>query len=100
MINTILIWTLKLLSGEEIIGKFVNENSTTIVLEEIKVITPGTDSNGELSIRISPWLLTSMKPEHSIDKKFIISECPTDNTIAAQYIQETSGLTVYKLKWQ
>lgn len=88
------IWTLKLSSGEEIIGKWIGEDSSYIILEEIKVVVPASDRDGGLSIRTYPWILTSMKPQHPVDKKFIISQCETDERIAAQYIKETTGLIV------
>lgn len=91
-----MIWTLKLSSGEEIIGKWVGEDFDAITLKEIKVVVPASDPDGGLSIRTYPWILTSMKEQHEVDKRFIISQCETDEKIAAQYIKETTGLVLFK----
>ena len=88
--------TLKLTSGEELMGKFVERDMVSITLEDIKVVVPATDPDGSLSIRTFPWILTSMQAKQAINKGFIVAEVPTDEKIAKQYIQETSGILLFK----
>lgn len=91
-----MIITIKLSSGEELIGKYIYNDVSALTLEEIKVVVPATEADGSLSIRTFPWILTSMKEQHSIPLEFIVAQCPTDDKIAAQYIKETTGLIVFK----
>ncbi len=86
--------TLKLVSGEEVIGYFVAEDAESIVLR--KPLVPVATGQG--SIGLAPFVMSSdyLKPGANVDipfnKQTIISTVPTEKQFADAYTQQVSGI--------
>lgn len=80
--------TLKLFSGEEIIGKFVSEDMSVITLS--KPLTIGMTPKGP---GMAPVLMT-VNPDTtlSFNKQAITTSAPCYKEISDQYIYQTTGI--------
>lgn len=80
--------TLKLVTGEEIISKFISGTDVGITLKQPLVlsITPQGPA-------MTPFLFTAeVTGEIELPKHAIIAMTPTDKSTAGQYIKGTSGI--------
>jgi hypothetical protein len=82
--------TLKLTSGEELVGRYVTEDFTSITLYKPMVLI----ANGQ-GIGLGPYLLT-VSPEDSV--KFFMSSiatiAKTEKNMATQYVSSTTGISI------
>jgi hypothetical protein len=82
--------TLKLTSGEELIGKLAEETSTHYKLSKISVIAQGPKGPG-----LMPYLFT-VGPDRDVKlSKNTVTVCePTDEQFAKQFIEATTGIAL------
>lgn len=81
--------TLKLLSGEEIIAKLVEETDTYF-----KVSNPQVIGQGQKGVGMFPYLFTvHPDKEVKINKPVAVAE-PTDPDFAKQFIQATTNIAL------
>lgn len=82
--------SLKLISGEEILAKLVEETAT-----EYKISKPLVLSVGQQGLGMIPLMFT-IDPEKDIkiSKSSVIVICNTDKQFANQYLQATTGITI------
>lgn len=85
--------TLKLVSGEEIIGYFVSEDADTITLRKPVVPVP----TGQGSIGLAPFIMSSdylqgTNSEISYNKATVITVVKTSDNFKNAYSQQVSGL--------
>jgi hypothetical protein len=82
------VFTLKLISGEELIGKVVEDTATSITLSKPLAIAMTAKGPG-----LAPALMT-VDPEKSItlNKAAIVIIAPTMQDVANQYIFQTTGI--------
>lgn len=80
--------TLKLNNGEELLGRFVEENS-----HGVKISKPMALSVSPQGIGLVPFLFT-VDPDKdiTINHSSIVVQSATDKTFADQYIQSTTGI--------
>jgi hypothetical protein len=80
--------TLKLISGEEIIGKFVNENTNEVVLEKPLML-----AMSQQGIGMAPVLMT-VNPDSKLNfnKLAVAIMAHSDDEIAKQYTFQTTGI--------
>jgi hypothetical protein len=80
--------SLKLISGEEIIGKFVKEEMTSITINKPLAIamTPKGPGLAPIMFTVSP------DNEYSINKSVIVFQGSTVKEIGEQYIFQTTGI--------
>lgn len=82
--------TLKLTSGEELIGKLVEETDTYYKLSKIQVIGMGPKGPG-----LMPYLFT-VNPDRDVNliKTTVTVAEPTDEAFAKQFIESTTGIAL------
>jgi hypothetical protein len=82
--------TLKLTSGEELIGKLVEETDTYYKLSRIQVIGMGPKGPG-----LMPYLFT-VNPDRDVKliKTTVTVAEPTDEAFAKQFIESTTGIAL------
>ncbi len=82
--------TLKLTSGEELIGKLVEETDTHYKLSRIQVIGMGPKGPG-----LMPYLFT-VNPDRDVKlvKTTVTVAEPTDEAFAKQFIESTTGIAL------
>ena len=82
--------TLKLTSGEELIGKLVEETEAYYKLAKIQVIGMGPKGPG-----LMPYLFT-VNPDRDIKlvKSTVTVAEPTDEQFAKQFIESTTGIAL------
>jgi hypothetical protein len=78
---------LKLLTGEEVLGRFVNETDS-----EIHIKKPSTLAMGQQGMGIVPWMMTAQPETTKLNKHTVIAHAPTDAEIAKAYIEATSSI--------
>jgi hypothetical protein len=80
--------TLKLTSGEELVERLSSETETHYTLSNVRVIGMGQQGPGFM-----PYLFT-VDPEKDIRlvKSTVTVAEPTDETLAKQFIESTSGI--------
>jgi len=80
--------SIKLSSGEELVGKLVDESGDTVTLSKPLMLSMTQKGMG-----LAPYMFT-VDPESKIsfNEKNIITVAKTMETMAKQYIQSTTGL--------
>ena len=82
--------SLKLMSGEEVLGKLAKEDMISFVLSRPVMLTAGAKGVG-----LAPYMLTvSPDKDFSFNKSAVLSHGPTDQDIAKQNIEQTSGIAL------
>lgn len=79
--------SIKLLTGEEILGRF-----ETITDTEIHVKKPCTLAMGQQGMGIVPWMMTTQPEITKLNKATVIAYAPTDKEIARAYTEATSSI--------
>lgn len=80
--------SLKLISGEEIVGKFVSEDMMEFVLTKVVML-----AMTQKGVGMAPYMVTvDPDREYAINKQAIIMKAPTDKEIADQYTYQTTGI--------
>ena len=83
------IFTLKLMSGEELIGRIVEQTDATIELTEPVSVAPGPQGMG-----LVPSLFTSERGKNVVvNRTAITMYSTTDESIQAKYIEAVTGIT-------
>ena len=80
--------TLKLTSGEEIVGRYVEETAHGIKIEKPMVLAAGPQGLG-----MAPYVFT-VNPDRAvtINHPAIAMQAQTDKAMADQYLQSTTGI--------
>jgi len=82
--------TVKLTSAEEVIGRFVEENSNTILLKK-----PLTFMMGQQGIGLIPYAFSAPEDaDIALWRTAIVSCFKSSKQVADQYIKQTTGLVV------
>jgi hypothetical protein len=79
--------SIKLLTGEEVLGRYVSETDT-----EIHVKKPCTLAMGQNGMGIVPWMMTTQPETTKLNKHTVIAYAPTDSEIAKAYTEATSSI--------
>ena len=80
--------TLKTAAGEELVGRFVSEDATTITLKKVMAVIAHQQGVGlgQFAFTINP------DSEVPFNKHSLILVCRTDGEMAKQYISSTTGI--------
>jgi len=80
--------SIKLTSGEELIGKFVSEDDSTVKLDKTLML-----AMSQKGIGMAPYMMT-VNPDSKINvnKNLIIVIAESDKEIASQYVFQTTGI--------
>lgn len=87
--------TIKLITGEEIIGRLVSDNSDTITVQKVLVVTLGMDpSTNRPAIQMMPYFTLGGNPESRITlrREHVIAMLPSSDDMRAGYVHNTSSL--------
>lgn len=80
--------TLKLTSGEELIGRYVEETSSGVKVERPMILAAGPQGLG-----MAPYVFT-VNPDRAITINYhaVAMQAVTDKAMADQYLQSTTGI--------
>ena len=82
--------SLKISSGEEVIGKFQDETPTHITINNPLMVVAGQQGLG-----MAPFMFTiGQDRKVELNKNCVICVIKSDNDTGKQFIQATTGLTV------
>lgn len=82
--------TIKTNAGEELVGRFVEENDKTITLQKVLALMPTAQGIG-----LGPFAFTiNQDSKVKLNKSAILFVAKTDTEMAKQYVQSTSGITI------
>lgn len=79
--------TMKLLTGEEVLASYQEEDANVF-----KVTKPATIAQGPQGMGIVPWMMTSRTEKISINKNTVIAMAPTESEIAKAYTEATTNI--------
>lgn len=79
--------TLKLSSGEELVGRLVEETDTRLVIKKPMMIVMGQQGIG-----LAPFVFTSQPETISLDKSKVMCWMKSDKEFSNQYITNTTGI--------
>lgn len=85
---------LKLVSGEEIVGRVHSQslNSDMITISHARVVGLQHDENGRMGVGMMDYTLTSRDAEISISKDKIITQFSMSAEAERAYLAHTSGI--------
>lgn len=80
--------TIKTTAGEELVGRFVEENEKTITVQKVLALMPTSQGIG-----LGPFAFTvSQDSKIKINKHAILFVAKTDAEMSKQYVQSTTGI--------
>jgi len=80
--------TLKLLTGEEVIAIYVEEDAVSVTVSKPSVI--GANPSGGMGLL--PWIMSAMPNTITINKHTIITYVITDASVAKKFSELTSSI--------
>lgn len=82
--------SLKLTTGEEVIGRFDSENDSIIILNK-----PLSFVMAEQGLSLGPFMISANKDDKiTISKLTVIAIIKTNELIAKQYLKQSTGLVL------
>lgn len=81
--------SIKLINGDEIIARYLRENSDQIVIAKPLAVTIGPQGLGMI-----PWVFLANKEEFTINKSHFFIMVPSKKDAADQYVQGTTGIAL------
>lgn len=82
------VYTIKMISGEEIVSRI---NKLEGMQELIK---PRTVMVGQQGYGLAPWMVTAPDSNCIVSDQAIVAATETDKSVAQQYIKQTTGVDV------
>jgi len=79
--------SIKLISGEEVLGTYIEETS-----EVLKVGKPATIAANGQGMGIIPWMMTSKSDSMEINKNAVIAIARTEEQISKAYTEATTNI--------
>lgn len=93
MIGGIDVRVLKLVSGEEVIGRFVGEDDKTITIERTLAMILQTNERGEISMFTAPFVMAAGDGRVQVNKSIIVGvPLDVDQKLISDYLQKTSPI--------
>ena len=84
---------IKMVNGEEVIAKMVNQTDVTIVVDRPRVINITQDHTGKMQGGLMPYLISDPERKNvSLSRNSIVTSFPADKELSDSYLQMTSGL--------
>lgn len=81
--------SIKLVNGDEIIGRFDSENNDEVKIERPLAITIGPQGLGMM-----PWMFLGSKDIVILKKQHVMAMMPSKKEAADQYMQGTTGIAL------
>jgi hypothetical protein len=82
------VYTIKLMSGEEIISRVKQEGGVTELLK------PRTVGMGPQGFAMMPWMMSAPDNNVVISDTVIVGATETSKNVATQYLKQVTGLEV------
>ena len=82
------VYTIKLISSEELIARVKQENGVT------ELIKPPSIGMGPQGFAMMPWMLSAPDNNVVISDTAIIGATETSQQVASQYIKQTTGIEI------
>lgn len=79
--------SIKLITGEEILGRFESITDT-----ELQIKKPCTLAMGQQGMGIVPWMMTTQPEITKLNRNTVIAYAPTDKEIGKAYVEATSSI--------
>lgn len=84
---------IKLTSGEEVIGRFVREDETTLVLERTLSMFLQPDERGGMGMITAPFMISAGDGRVQVNKSIIVGiPEQLDEALVKDYIRKTSPI--------
>ena len=80
--------TIKLTSGEEVLGSFYADQETGLVVEKPATIS----ATPEGKMGIIPWMMTSRATKVTLNKTTVVAYARTEEEISKSYAQTTTNI--------
>ena len=84
--------TVKLITGEEILGNFEGEDDDGLHISRASVVA----ANPEGGLGLVPWMMSSAPDKISINKNTVVTFSPTVEQIADKFTEATSNIQIVK----
>lgn len=84
--------TLKLLTGEEVIAQFQEEDDSTMKVSKASIVA----ANPQGGLGLVPWMMSSMPDKIVINKDTVVTYSQTAEAIADKFIEATTNITLAK----
>ncbi len=84
---------LKLITGEEIIGKVLEDNEEYISLSNVRSIELVENDDG-LSVRLYPYMYSSQDAELDFEYEHIITYCLPDEELEKTYLEQCLNIDI------
>jgi hypothetical protein len=81
--------SIKLISGEEMIARYENEDTDTIIISRPLSITVTGQGLGMI-----PWMFLGAKDEVTLQKSHVMATMASKKDAADQYMQGTTGIAL------
>ena len=81
--------SIKLVNGDEIIGRFDSENNDEVKIERPLAITIGPQGLGMM-----PWMFLGSKDIVTLKKQHVMAMMPSKKEAADQYMQGSTGIAL------
>ena len=85
--------TIKLVSGEELLGSFVEDNEKELTVTNPSVL--GADPKGGMGL--FPWIISAKNDQAAIKHSTIATVADTSREIADKFRESTTGITIAKV---
>ena len=80
--------SIKLSSGEELIGRFESQDSNVITIAKPVALMPSPEG-----MALGPFMMGAMKASvYTLNTDLVVTMVKTDEDLARQYIESTTGL--------
>jgi hypothetical protein len=88
--------TLKLITGEELIARLVDQTNGKITISKPMIVNLGQDRTGNIGIQMLPYFILTGNPDAklTLDEKNIIVMTISNDQAKNSYTQSSSGITV------
>lgn len=85
---------IKIVSGQEVLGKLVSESDDYIVVNSPVTIQPTRDAKGDITVGILPFSWGGVANSVILSKQNILCILDAEDKLALQYSAGLAGLTV------
>jgi len=84
--------TIKLLSGEELIATYVNEENGKYNVDKPVQLVSVPGDNGQMGVQFHPYLVTSASTSFGINTALVVTLCPSSDQVAKMYLEQTTSI--------
>ena len=84
--------SVKLLTGEEILGRFEAQDKEGLHISKASVVA----ANPEGGLGLVPWMMSSMPEKVCINMNTVVTIAPTVEQIADKFTEATSNIQIVK----